>query len=86
MIFFPSSRVWGFFGNLCTKKLNKTQTNQENKICVQYFCDIWTFACINSSGFKLFLFFIISLFYFLIICANLTFLFVPLIKILMPLP
>ena len=70
---FPGSRVSDFSGNLRTRKLNKAHKMWANIPGIQYFCGIWSFSCINRSGVKFILYFILSLFYFLTICANFPF-------------
>ena len=60
-------RVLGFhiFQETYMHKNFKAQKKQANITGMQYFHQIWYFACINSSGFKLVLSFILSSFYFL---------------------
>ena len=50
---------------------------------VQYFRGIFSFARINRSGIRFVLYFILSPFYFLVICTNFPFILVPTGDILM---
>ena len=72
-IIFPCYRVSGFAGNSRTQKLNKAHTKQANITGVHYFRRLWSFARINKSGINFVLSFILSLFYFITICANFPF-------------
>ena len=75
MIIFTGSQVSYFAGNLHTQKLNKAQTKRANIMGVQYFREIWYFSRINRSRVNFVLSFILSSFYFLVICMNFPFCF-----------
>ena len=69
-IIFPGSRVSDFAVNSRARKLNKSQTKKPNIKGVQYLSRIYSFSRINRSGVNFVLSFILSSFYFLIICAK----------------
>ena len=65
-IIFPGSWVLDFSGNSCAQNPNKAQTKRADIMGIQYFCGLWYWSGVN---FVLSVF-ILSSFYFLLICAN----------------
>ena len=64
-----------FIGNSLTQKPNKSQTKQANTTGVQYFPRFWSCLREHEQEWRQLIpiVFILSLFYFLIICANFRF-------------